>query len=320
MPAVEETLRKILAGRLPEAEIISFLTTLRDRGETVEDLISAVRVMRESMTSVGWTMPEAVDTCGTGGDGKGAFNVSTTAAFVVAGAGIKVAKHGNRSISSQCGSADLLEALGVKIDLPPEVVKQCVEDTGIGFFFAPRYYPATKNAAAARKKIGTRTIFNLLGPLLNPAHVRHQVIGVYDRKWLEPMATVLREFGAEHAFVVHGDDGLDELTTTGASFVTELKGGSIRSFTVQPEELGLSLSTLTDLQGGDSVKNATLLKGILEGYEGPMRDVVLLNAAAALVVADRATNLEEGIHLAGQSIDHGEALARLKKLIEVSNR
>ncbi|MBI1908918.1 MAG: anthranilate phosphoribosyltransferase [Deltaproteobacteria bacterium] len=325
MPSLETALREIMSGRMPEGEVSSFLTTLRDRGETVEEVTAAASVMREFAVKSGWSLEEGVDTCGTGGDQKGTFNISTAAAFVVAGAGVKVAKHGNRSVSSQCGSADLLEALGVKIDLPPESVKKCVDDTGIGFFFAPRYHPAMKNVAAVRKKIGTRTIFNLLGPLLNPAGVRHQVIGVFDQKWIEPMARVAARLGSSHVLVVHGEDGLDEITLTGPTTVAEFKNErvihpKISTFVVQPEDFGFKLCSLEDLRGGDAKENASTLKAVLEGLEGPIRDVVILNAAAALVAVGRAEDWHQGVLLAKRSLDHGTALNCLQKMVEVSNR
>ncbi|MDO8644555.1 MAG: anthranilate phosphoribosyltransferase [bacterium] len=316
--SLETEFKKIMSGQMPEDEIISFLTTLRDRGETVEELEAAVKVLRTfSLPFQGGE--EMVDTCGTGGDAKGTFNISTTVAFGAAGAGVKVAKHGNRSVSSKAGSADLLEALGVKIDLSPEGVRQCLEKAGIGFCFARQFPPAMKQVAAARQKIGTRTLFNLLGPLIHPARVQHQLIGVFDKKWIHPFATVLQRLGSKHVLVVHGEDGLDEITLTGSTSIAELHQGRIKEYSLDPRPYGFQLCSLSQLRGGDVRENVVLSRGVLEGGTGPLRDVVVLNAAAVLLAADRAVSLEEGITLAKKSLDQGRARETLENLIKVSN-
>jgi anthranilate phosphoribosyltransferase len=260
-----------------------------------------------------------VDTCGTGGDGKGTFNISTTAAFVVAACGLKVAKHGNRAMSSQCGSADVLEALGVKIDLNPEQVQKCLEKVGIGFMLAPVFHPSMKYAAAPRKEVGIRTVFNILGPLTNPAGARAQVLGVPEKSLTEKMANVLKMLDCQHALVVHGEDGLDEITVTGKTFVSELKKGSIKNYEVTPEEFGLPRAKPDSLKGGTAKDNAELLRSILSGKKGPCRDIVLMNAAAALLAGDKVTTLGQGITLAEQAIDNGKALQKVEELISFSH-
>lgn len=312
-------MKEIMSGRVPEDEIVLFLTLLRDKGEVTTEVLGAARVMREFAVKVNVNPENLVDTCGTGGDEKGTFNLSTAAAFVVAGAGVRVAKHGNRAVSSKAGSADLLEALGVRIELEPVQVRRCLAEAGIGFFFAPRFHPAMKNVAAARKRIGTRTIFNLLGPLTNPANPLTQVIGVYGRERMLLMAEVLKELGSRHLLLVHGEDGIDEVTLTGKTFLVRLKGGRMTEEEIDPKELGLDYCQPADLKGGDASHNATLLKGLLEGYECPLRDAVLLNAAAALVASGRARDWEEGLAIGGHSIDQGKALQALKELARISN-
>lgn len=315
-----EAMEAIMTDRVAHDELVTFLTALRNKGETVEEIVAAVRVMRHHATQCEG-MPEGlVDTCGTGGDRKGTFNISTAAAFVIAGADVPVAKHGNRSVSSRAGSADVLEALGVAIDLPPEKVRTCIHEAGIGFFFARRYHPAMKHVAAARKEIGTRTIFNLLGPLANPAGAHRQLIGVFAESWCEPLARVLGELGSEHVMVVHGQDGMDEVTLANKTTVAELKDGSITTYEIDPRDYDMALCAPEDLEGGDVEHNAHLMRGLLEGYESPLRDVVMLNAAAALIVAGRAMSLEDGLEIAEKSLNQGHAMERLKKLIEVSQR
>jgi anthranilate phosphoribosyltransferase len=259
-----------------------------------------------------------VDTCGTGGDGSGTFNISTTVAFVAAGAGLAVAKHGNRSVSSRCGSADLLQALGVNLELSPEQVAQCIDEVGIGFLFAPKLHPAMKYALAPRREIGLRTIFNILGPLSNPAQAKRQLLGVYDSNLTELMAEVLRALGAEHAFVVHGADGLDELSVTGANKVSHLYHNDIETYYLNPEELGLPRARLSDLAGGTVEDNAETTKALLEGKRGPKRDVVLLNTAAVLIAGDKASSFSEGLVLAAEAIDNGSAQRKLYQLVEFS--
>jgi len=263
--------------------------------------------------------PDAIDVVGTGGDASGSFNISTCAALIVAGAGVPVAKHGNRALSSRSGAADVLGALGVKIDLAPEVIARCIAEAGIGFMFAPAHHPAMKNVAATRVEMGTRTIFNLLGPLSNPAGVKRQMIGVFSKQWTQPLAQVLKTLGAECVWVVHGSDGLDEITTSGPTTVTALQDGEIKNFEISPEELGLRKVKPEALRGGDAAENAAAVKNVLQGKPSAFRDVALLNAAAALVVAGKAKDLKDGLHAAAHAIDSGEAEGRLDRLIAVSN-
>jgi anthranilate phosphoribosyltransferase len=263
---------------------------------------------------------DAIDVVGTGGDAAGTHNISTSAAFIVAGAGVPVAKHGNRALSSKSGAADVLTALGVKIDLAPEAISRCIKDAGIGFMFAPMHHPAMKHVGPTRVELGTRTIFNLLGPLSNPAGVKRQMVGVFARPWIEPLAKVLGALGSERAWVVHGSDGLDEITTTGPSFVAELADGKVKTFEIKPEDVGLKRAVPADLKGGDAAANASALRAVLEGKPGPFRDVALFNAAAALVVAGKAKTLADGLKLAAKAVDSGEAMKRLDRLIAVSNK
>ena len=317
----------IMSGQATDAQIAAFLTALRMKGETVEELIGFARVMREKVSPVktrarvqtslsGADREMLVDTCGTGGDATGTFNVSTATAFVVSGAGIPVAKHGNRSVSSLCGSADVVEALGVRLDLSPERVGRCVDEVGIGFCYAPLLHKAMKFVMLARREIRIRTVFNILGPLTNPAHATAQVIGVYDGALAEVMAQVLKELGTARAFVVHGEDGLDELSTTGPSRVAELRDGQIRCYTVQPEDFGLPRVNLTDLKGGSAADNAEIIRRILAGERGPKRDIVVLNAGAAIAAGGRAADIAAGIALAARAIDSGAARDKLARLVE----
>ena len=317
----------IMSGHATDAQIAAFLTALRMKGETVEELIGFARVMREKVSPVrtrarvqtslsGTDREMLVDTCGTGGDATGTFNVSTATAFVVAGAGVPVAKHGNRSVSSLCGSADVVEALGVRLDLSPERVGRCVDEVGIGFCYAPLLHKAMKFVMLARREIRIRTVFNILGPLTNPARAAAQVIGVYDGALIEVMAEVLKELGTVRAFVVHGEDGLDELSTTGASRIAELRDGQIRTYTVRPEDFGLPRANLADLQGGSAADNAEIIRRILAGEQGPKRDIVVLNAGAAIAAGGRAADIAAGIALAARAIDSGAARDRLARLVE----
>jgi anthranilate phosphoribosyltransferase len=274
--------------------------------------------MRSKMLRVS-APADAVDIVGTGGDGSGSVNVSTCASFIVAGAGVPVAKHGNRALSSRSGAADVLASLGVRIDLKPEQVGRCVREAGIGFMFAPAHHPAMKNVGPTRVELATRTIFNLLGPLSNPAGVKRQMVGVFSRQWVKPIAQVLRNLGAESVWVVHGSDGLDEITLTGPTFVAALEKGEIRSFEVTPEEAGLPRCGSEGLKGGDAAANAVALQSVLDGMPSPYRDVALFNAAAALIVSGRANTLKEAVAIGEKSLDSGAAAARLKKLIAVSN-
>ncbi|HET7211193.1 MAG TPA: anthranilate phosphoribosyltransferase [Methyloceanibacter sp.] len=308
----------IMSGAATEAQIGALLMGLRVRGETVEEIAGAARALNARAIKV--SAPEgAIDTCGTGGDAKGTHNISTCAAFVVAGAGVPVAKHGNRSISSRSGSADVLVALGVNIECAPETIARVIEQCGLGFMFAPAHHAAMRHVGKVRTELGTRTIFNLLGPLANPAGVKSQVVGVFSEAWVEPIARVLALLGTERAWVVHGADGLDELTTTGVSHVAALDGGKVSTFKVSPKNAGLPEAKPEDLVGGDAAANAAALRAVLEGKPGPYRDVVLFNAAAALLVAGKAKTLREGVALAAQSIDSGKARAVLEALVKLSH-
>lgn len=299
------------------AQMAAFLMGLRVRGETVDEITGAARAMRERMTSVS-VSPGAIDIVGTGGDGHGTFNVSTGAALVAAGAGLKVAKHGNRSVSSLSGASDVLSALGVKLDCGPALIQRAVNEAGVGFLWAPAHHPAFKAWGPARAELGVRTLFNLLGPICNPANVRLHVVGVFAPQWVEPVAEVLRALGSERAWVVHGQDGLDELSTTGATTVAQLADGKIATFDVTPEDAGLQRVSLAELKGGDGAHNARALKELLGGAAGPYRDIVLLNTAAALVVAGRAGSLIEGVAMAEDAIASGRAAAALEKLVAIS--
>jgi anthranilate phosphoribosyltransferase len=309
---------RMMSGEATPSQIGGLLMALRVRGETVDEITGAVTTMRSKMLGVK-APPGAVDVVGTGGDASGSFNISTCAAFIVAGAGVPVAKHGNRALSSKSGAADVLQALGVKIDLDANHVGTCIRDAGIGFMFAPAHHPAMKNVGPTRVELGTRTIFNLLGPLSNPAGVKRQMIGTFSRHWVEPMAQVLKNLGSESIWVVHGSDGLDEITTAGSTSVAALENGKIRSFEVTPEDAGLSRGKPEALRGGDAGQNAEALLDVLKGKRGPFRDVAVLNAAAALIVAGKAKDLKQGAALAVKSIESGEAEGRLDRLIAVSN-
>src|SRR5437867_811732 len=321
----------IMSGAATNAQIAAFLTALRMKGETVEELIGFAQVMRQKAVRVrtrpddvagltGTDRDMLIDTCGTGGDAAGTFNVSTATAFVVAGAGLRVAKHGNRSVSSLCGSADVVETLGVNLDLSPEKVARCVEEVGIGFLYAPLLHTAMKHVMAARREMGVRTVFNMLGPLTNPAGANAQVIGVYSPALTEPLARVLAELGTHRAFVVHGADGLDEISNTGESRVSEVREGVVRTFTVRPEDFGLPRVSMRDLLGGDREQNAAIIHAILRGEPGPKRDIVVMNAAAALVVGVKARDFKEGVELAARSIDTGAARDKLEELVRFTGR
>ena len=315
---MSRVMEEIMGGKADTPQIVSFLEKLSQKGETAEELSAAVSVMRKFSVKVTALQPPVLDTCGTGGDAAGTFNISTIAAFVAAGCGITVAKHGNRSVSSLCGSADVLEALGVKIDLPLEKIEQCLNEAGIAFLFAPNLHPAMKYAFAARKQIGKRTIFNLLGPLSNPAQASHQLVGVFDNRWTVIVASALLELGSKHALVAHGQDGLDEITTTDVTFVTEVYQQKLKSYELNPEDYSIKKSSSADLLGADPVTNAGLAMEILKGSPGPKRDIVVLNAGAAIYVADNAASLKEGVELAKNSIDSGKALEKLEFLKKIS--
>ncbi len=308
----------MMAGDATPAQVGGFLMALRVRGETVDELTGGAQALRERMVRVE-APAGALDTCGTGGDASGTFNVSTAAALVVAACGVPVAKHGNRALSSKAGSADILAALGVNIDAEPARVERSIREAGIGFMMAPRHHGAMRHVAGARIELGTRTIFNLLGPLANPAGAKRQLLGVFASDWVEPLARVLGQLGAERAWVVHGSDGLDELTTTGPSEVAELHAGRVRLFEITPEQAGLPRARPEDLRGADAETNADALRALLDGVRGPYRDIVLLNSAAALVVAGRAEDLASGIALAVEAVDRGAAKTVLARLVAISS-
>jgi len=311
-------LETMSSGAASPVQMSAFLMALRVRGETVAEITGACRLMRSRMLPVA-APPDAVDIVGTGGDGHGTYNVSTCAAIVAAGAGVPIAKHGNRSVSSLSGASDVLAALGVKLDVPPAVIAHAIAGAGVGFMWAPMHHPAMKQWGPVRAELGIRTLFNLLGPLSNPAGVKRQVVGVFDARWVEPLAEVLRNLGSTHAWVVHGSDGLDELTTTGATKVAELKAGAISVFEVTPEDAGLRRATLAQLKGGDAQANAAAIREVLGGEPGPFRDIVLLNAAAALIVGGKAASLAEGVGRAARAIDTGAASQALDKLVAITN-
>ncbi|MBP1600790.1 MAG: trpD [Acidobacteria bacterium] len=325
----ESVMRGIMSGASTDAQIAAFLTALRMKGETVEELTGFALVMREKAARVrpradvaaalsGTDREMLVDTCGTGGDATGTFNISTATAFVIAGAGIRVAKHGNRSVSSPCGSADVVEALGIRIDLSAESVARCIDETGIGFLYAPLLHDAMRYVMLARREMRIRTVFNLLGPLCNPAGANAQVLGVYSERLTETMAQVLCDLGARRALVVHGSDGLDEVTITGESKISEVRDGNIRTYYVTPEDFGLQRAPLAQIQGGDATRNAEIIRNVLSGVPGARRDVVLLNASAGLVAGGKSESMRQAIALARSSIDSGEALRRLDQLARLT--
>ncbi len=308
----------IMNGEATPSQIGAFLMGMRVKGETVGEIAAAVSILREKMVKV--EAPEdVIDIVGTGGDGAETLNISTAACFVTAAAGVPVAKHGNRALSSKSGASDVLLALGLKLDLAPEQISQCIREAGIGFMFAPAHHPAMKHVGPSRQEMGVRTMFNLLGPQSNPAGARRYMLGVFDKRWVEPVAAALLANRAISAWVVHGADGLDEVTTTGPTFVASIKGGDLRSFEVTPEDAGLPRASMADLKGADPAYNAGRLRALLDGTKDAYRDVVLLNAAAALIVADRAQTLREGVAIAADAVDSGKARQVLDKLIAVSN-
>ncbi len=305
-------------GHATQAQMGAFLMGLRVRGETVEEITGATQMLRSRMVRVA-APAGAVDIVGTGGDGHGTYNVSTCAALVAAGAGLKVAKHGNRSVSSISGASDVLAALGVKLDVGPEIVAKAIDTAGVGFMWAPMHHPAMKHWAPVRAELGIRTLFNLLGPISNPAGVTRQVVGVFARHWVEPVATVLKTLGAEHVWVVYGHDGLDELTTTGSTVVAEVRGGEIHVFEVTPADAGLLPAKLSDLRGGDAATNARAIRDVLSGKPGAFRDIVLFNAAAALIVGAKVQTLTDGVALAARAIHSGAAAGALERLVAITN-
>jgi anthranilate phosphoribosyltransferase len=312
-----EAMGEIADGSATPAQVGAFLAALRLKGETVDEIAGAAQVMRQRVDPIRVDAAIFVDTCGTGGDGQNTFNISTTAAFAVAGAGVTVAKHGNRSVSSRCGSADVLGALGVNVDASKAVVERCIEQVGIGFLFAPRLHPAFKAVAGIRRELGVRSVFNLLGPLANPAGARHQVMGVYEPRWVPVIGGVLAALGAAHAFVVHGE-GLDEIAVTGMTHVCEVKNGAMERYAMVPEDLGLARCPKAAIAGGDVDFNARVLRDVLEGQRGGPRDAVLANASAALVAGGAAADLRAGVALAARSIDSGAARGKMERLAEIS--
>ena len=314
-----DVMNQIMTGEATPLQVASFLTALRMKGETVEEITGAARVMREKAHRVNVESATVLDTCGTGGYQKGTFNISTTCAFVVAAAGVKVAKHGNRSVSSQSGSADVLAALGVKVDASRERVEACIAEIGIGFLFAPLLHEAMKYAVQPRRDIGIRTIFNLLGPLTNPAMANYQLIGLYSGELVGVIAHVLKNLGSIRAMVVHGLEGLDEISLSGPTQVAELRDGEVTEYRIEPEQLGLKRCALADLHGGSADQSAAIVRGILQGNQGPARDVVLLNSGAALYVSGRADSVKNGMGLAAKSIDSGRARDKLEQLVRMTN-
>lgn len=330
---MEAVMDAIMSGEATPAQIGAFITALRLKGETVEEITAAARVMRRKATQIkadealvtldrddiNLDLETVIDTCGTGGDGTNTFNVSTTTAFVVAGCGLRVAKHGNRSVSSQCGSADVIESLGVNLDVPATGVEKCLGEVGIGFLYAPALHGAMKYAIGPRREIGIRSIFNILGPLTNPAGANVQVLGVYQEDLTPVLAEVLNKLGSRSAFVVYGEGSLDEISIVGRTHVSQLKDGAVNTYTIEPEDFGMSRADLNDIRGGDVQANADIVLSVLKGESGPRRDMVLLNAAAALVAAGRAADFQEGITQAAESIDSGRALEKLEGLKRVTN-
>ena len=316
----EAVMRELMEGRATPAQIGGLLVALHMKGETIEEITGAVRVLRSHATQIEPRSPVVVDTCGTGGDRRGTFNISTAAAFIAAGAGLTVAKHGNRAMSGTVGGADVLEALGVTIELAPAHVAACIDQIGIGFLFAPVFHPAMRHVAGPRRELGVRTIFNLLGPLANPARARHQVVGVFAAAWTEPLAHALGRLGARHALVVHGDDGLDEISLAAPTQLSEWRDDAVRSYRVTPEEFGFARCRDADLEGGNREAAASIIRAILAGATGPRADIAVLNAAAAIYVGGLAASITAGIDRARESLRSGRALQKLEQLIEFSRR
>jgi len=310
----------IMAGQVPVEDIKDFLLALNKKGPTIEEITACALIMRKFVLPVKSHHEVILDTCGTGGDHRDTFNISTVAAIVVAASGVAVAKHGNRSVSSKCGSADVLEALGVNLHVEERHLNDCLNKIGLAFLFAQRLHPAMKNVAFARQEIGVKTIFNILGPLTNPAQATHQIMGVYNRDLIEPMAHVLKNLGLKRALVVHGNDGLDEVTTTDKTFICEFNGHDIIGYDTTPEELGFKRASMEDLTGGDAIDNATIVRALLEGEQGPKRDIVIINAAYALYTAQAVANIKQGVLMAEHAIDSKRAIQKLEELKEFTNR
>ncbi len=316
----QDAVEKIMSGQATAVQTAAFLTALRLKGETTDEIFGAARVMRDNARPVGHHQAMAFDNCGTGGDGSGTFNISTTAAFVVAACGVPVAKHGNRSVSSRCGSADVLQQLGVELLLSPEQIGECIDEVGIGFLFAPHLHPAMKAVAPVRKELGFRTIFNLLGPLTNPAFVTHQIIGVFDESYVEKLAEVARRLGIRKVMVVHNVSGLDEIATSGSNQICYAENGTVRSFRLEPEEYHFRPALVDDLRGGDACESADITMSILRGELGPKRDTVLLSSAVSLYLAEKADRIGAGIEMAADCLDSGRALQRLQAFTALTKR
>ena len=317
---MESAMNSIMQGEATPAQIAGFIVALRMKGESVDELAAAARVMRNLSTKVDVSVQPLVDTCGTGGDGQKTFNISTASSIVAASAGVNIAKHGNRSISSKSGSADVLEALGVKLDLTPEQIAKCVEEIGIGFMFAPMHHSCMKHAIGPRKELGVRTLFNLLGPLTNPAGAERQVLGVFDSCWLEPLAHVLDSLGTQHALVINAQDGLDEITISGITNVCELKQGKVNNFQVQPEEFGMQSSPIDSIRVENAQDSAKMILALLKGEQGPAADIVSLNAGAAIYVAGISDSLQQGVNIAKTQLSSKAAYEKLQQLIKFSNQ
>ena len=317
---IESVMVLLMSGKTANQDIKDFLLALNEKGLTIEEITGAAKTLKKFLVPVKTKYKVILDTCGTGGDTKGTFNISTVTAFVVAGGGVVVAKHGNRSVSSRCGSADVLEGLGVSLDIEDDHLGECLNQLGIAFLFAQKLHPAMKNVAPARKELKVKTIFNVLGPLINPASASHQIMGVYSRDLVEPMAYVLKNLGLKRGLVVHGADGLDEITTTNQTFISEYNGKEILSYDINPGELGIPLAHENDLKGGDLKDNVEIVQDILSGKKGPKRDIVVLNSAYAFYIVEKVKNISQGIELAKQTIDSGKALAKLESLIKFTNQ
>ena len=316
---MQTIMKQIMSGEASADIMEKFLLALRAKGPTVEEITGAATIMREFVVKVPTHHPVILDTCGTGGDKKNTFNISTVSALVVAGAGGVVAKHGNRSVSSTCGSADILEALGVNLNMDPQYLEKCLEDVGIAFLFAQKMHPAMKHVGPVRKALGVETIFNILGPLTNPAQATHQMMGVYHRDFVEPLAHVLKNLGLQKALVVHGADGLDEITTTTVTYAAEYNGSDVQMYEIHPEQFGMAMASDEDLQGGDLEINIQIVRDILDGQSGPKRDIVCLNAAYALYISEIAATVEEGLQKAQESLDTGKARQTLERLVEFTH-
>lgn len=314
-----QVMKNIMSGQESSALIAGFLIALKMKGESIPEITGCAKAMRDMAVPVKLKSEYAIDTCGTGGDGGRTFNISTAAAIIAASAGVKVAKHGNRAVSSKSGSADVLKELGINISLEKSVVEHCIDDVGMGFLFAPAYHSAMKNVAGIRRDLGVRTIFNILGPLTNPAFVKGQVMGVYDIKLLEPVARALLNLGCERAMVVHGGDGLDEITTTTITYVCEVKDGGVKKYTLSPEDFGIKIAFYKNIAGGNAAENAVIILDILKGKTGPERDIVVLNSAAALYIGKKVQNLKEGVLRANELIDSGKAYAKYEEILNYSN-